>query len=89
MASLMSTLATLAPSGVRLSILATGRQTLSATLVELPLNQWRQQQDQWQQHRDQWGQQGVQQQRHRVQEVLQALQPVALVHCAEARPQSL
>ena len=85
----MSTLATLAPCGVRLLILATGRQTLIATLVELPLDQWGQHQDLWPQHQDKWGQQGVQQQRHLVQEVLQALQPVALVHCVEARPQSL
>ena len=82
MASLMSTLATLAPCGVRLLILATGRQTLIATLVELPL-------DQQEQHQDQWRQQRVQQQRHLVREVLQALQLVALVHCVEARPQSL
>ena len=85
MASLMSTLATLAPSGVKLSITATGRQMLSATLVELPLHQC-------QQHPGLWGQQRVQEQRHQGQEVLPVdpiLQPAALVHCVEDPHQSL
>ena len=60
---------------------ATGRQMLSATLVELLLDQWRQHQDLGQQHR-------VQQQRRQVQEVLQTLQLVALVHCVEDPHQS-
>ena len=82
----------LAPSGVKLSMPATGQQMLSATLVELPLDQWRQHQDLWEQHRDQWEQQQVQRQRHLGQEVSPVdptLQPAAPEHYVDARPQSL
>ena len=92
MASLMSTLVTRAPSGVKLSMPATGQQMLTATLVELPLDQWQPHPDQWEQHRDQWQQQWVQQQRRLGQEVSPVdptLQLAAPEHYVDARLPSL
>ena len=80
MGSLMSTLATPVPSGVKLSMHATGQQMLSATLV-----------DQWRQHQHLWRQRQVQQQRPQDQEVSPVdptLQLGALVHCVEDPHQS-
>ena len=85
MASLTSTLVMLAPSGVKLSMPATGQQMLSATLVELPL-------DQWEPHPDQWQRQQVQQQQRLGQEVSPVdptLQAAAPEHYVDARPPSL
>ena len=85
MASLMSTLAMTALSGVKLSMPVTGQQMLIATLVAPPLDQWPQHQHLQQQHQ-------VKQQRHQGQEVSPVdptLQTAALEHCVEDPHQSL
>ena len=82
-----NTLATLELCGVKRSMPATGKQTLSATLTMEPLHL-----DQLQQHQDLAQPRQLQQQRHQDLEVLplgQTLRPAALEHYVEAHPQSL